>query len=143
MKVTDMQIVYPAIFLTRESGGYSVLFPDLPGCISAGETIHDAFLQAAEGLTLHLDGMAQEGLPFPAPTSLEGARHAAIHEYEAAPADIAAVQLVAATPPGRTIRLNMTMDANLVAQIDAVTENRSAFLSDAARAELARRRTAA
>lgn len=135
-----MQIVYPAVFLTRESGGYSVLFPDLPGCISAGSTLPHAFIQATEGLTLHLDGMVQEELPLPAPTTLEGARHAAIHEYEADPADIAAVLLVPATAPGRTQRFNITMDVNLVSQIDAMSENRSAFLADAARAELARRR---
>jgi metal-responsive CopG/Arc/MetJ family transcriptional regulator len=38
------------------------------------------------------------------------------------------------------VRLSITMDQDLVEEIDAVTSNRSAFLAEASRAELARRK---
>jgi hypothetical protein len=38
--------------------------------------------------------------------------------------------------PGKTVRLNVTMDEGLVARIDRVARNRSAFLAEAARERL-------
>ena len=69
--------------------------------------------------------------------------HVGGHPSKATQDTIAAVQLVPGTLPGRTQRFSITMDVNLVAQIDAVADNRSALLSDAARNEVARRRQAA
>ena len=39
-------------------------------------------------------------------------------------------------------RVNITMDEGLLDEIDAIADNRSRFLAEAARAELARRRAA-
>jgi predicted RNase H-like HicB family nuclease len=140
-----LKIAYPAIFIAPDANcsSYSVLFPDLPGCISAGNSLEHAFLMAGEALELHLDGMAQDDEKRPAPSSLEQARRLFITDYEGSNDLIAAVQLVPAKVPGRTTRINVSLDQNLVEQIDAITDNRSAFLTIAARAELARRRTAA
>ena len=44
---------YPAIF-TKEETGYSVTFPDLEGCFSAGETLPEAMEMAADALCLVL-----------------------------------------------------------------------------------------
>jgi hypothetical protein len=52
-----------------------------------------------------------------------------------------AVTLVAVALPGEAQRVNITMDQGLLDEIDAVADNRSRFLAEAARAELARRRT--
>jgi metal-responsive CopG/Arc/MetJ family transcriptional regulator len=41
---------------------------------------------------------------------------------------------------GKIKRVNVTLDEGLLSEIDAVTSNRSGFLAQAARAELARRR---
>lgn len=41
--------------------------------------------------------------------------------------------------PGRSVRLNISLDEGLVAAIDRVAANRSGFLADAARAALAAR----
>ena len=60
--------LYPAYFRRVESGGYSVDFPDLPGCVSAGDTMEEALSMAREALSLHLYGMSEDGLPFPAAT---------------------------------------------------------------------------
>ena len=42
-------VVYPAI-VERAGEGFSVFFPDLPGCTSAGRTQTEAALNAEEAL---------------------------------------------------------------------------------------------
>ncbi len=41
--------------------------------------------------------------------------------------------------PGRARRVNVTLDEALIEEIDSIATNRSRFLAEAARAELARR----
>ncbi|HYC06259.1 MAG TPA: type II toxin-antitoxin system HicB family antitoxin [Azospirillaceae bacterium] len=134
------RVAYPAVIVSPDApeGAYGVLFPDLPGCYSAGDSVEHAFLAAAEALEGHLSILAEEG-PLPKPSSLDEARAVAEAEQEPDDGPVAAVLLVPATLPGRTQRFNVTLDENLVAQIDSLTGNRSAFLADAARAELRRR----
>jgi len=50
----------------RDWGG-----PDLPECFSAGDDFDDAYHMAHEALTLHLEGMALEGIPIPEPRILD------------------------------------------------------------------------
>lgn len=61
-------LLYPAYFRRVESGGYSVDFPDLPGCVSAGDSLGEALAMAREALSLHLYGMAEDGDAIPAPS---------------------------------------------------------------------------
>ena len=61
------KVSYPAVF--EPSGdGYGVYFPDLPGCISYGDSYEDAQRAAAEALGLHLYGMEKDGEAIPAPS---------------------------------------------------------------------------
>lgn len=48
--------------------GYGVVFPDLPGCTSLGETVEQAYEHAFEALALHIEGMVEEGIPLPQPS---------------------------------------------------------------------------
>ncbi|HON14777.1 MAG TPA: type II toxin-antitoxin system HicB family antitoxin [Treponema sp.] len=57
--------LYPAYFRRVDSGGYSVDFPDLPGCISAGDNLEEALTMAREALSLHLYGLLEEGVSIP------------------------------------------------------------------------------
>jgi predicted RNase H-like HicB family nuclease len=50
---------------------YGVSFPDVPGCISAGDTFEEAIVSAAEALAGHLALMKSDGDPIPAPRSFE------------------------------------------------------------------------
>jgi predicted RNase H-like HicB family nuclease len=47
---------------------FGVSVPDLPGCISAGDTIAEALMMAKEAITLHLEGMLDDGLELPDPS---------------------------------------------------------------------------
>ena len=57
--------LFPAYFRRVDSGGYSVDFPDLPGCVSAGDSLEEALAMAREALSLHLFGMAEDGDSIP------------------------------------------------------------------------------
>ena len=40
--------IYPAIFQEQNNGGYTVVFPDIPGCITQGETIDESIEMAED-----------------------------------------------------------------------------------------------
>ena len=46
--------------------------PDLPGVISVGDSRGDVELLILEAIELHLEGMREEGLPIPKPSSFAG-----------------------------------------------------------------------
>ena len=68
--VTEMP-GYIALVHKDEGTSYGVSFPDVPGCISAGDTFEEAVANAAEALTAHLALMKADGDPVPAPRSFE------------------------------------------------------------------------
>lgn len=52
-----MKLIYPAVFyqFSDGSGGYTVEFPDLPGCVTEGNDLEEAFemaIDAASGWVL-------------------------------------------------------------------------------------------
>jgi predicted RNase H-like HicB family nuclease len=60
-------------FLHRDQGSYDVSFPDFPGIITAGRTLEEAQERAPEALQLHVEGMEDDGLPIPEPSSMAAA----------------------------------------------------------------------
>lgn len=64
------QYMFPAIFDENDGEGFTVTFPDLPGCITEGDTEQDAFTNATEALELHLWGMERDHDEIPAPSSI-------------------------------------------------------------------------
>ena len=123
-----MATAYYTGILERTRTGFSVYFPDIPGCVSAGRTERETLENAEEALTFHLGEMARAGEPIPG-SSDEIPHDPEVEEYCRA--------LVRVELPGKAVRLNITMDEGLVAAIDRVAANRSSFLSEAARAALA------
>ena len=61
--------VYPAVFSYADDG-ITVTFPDLPGCITCGETDEEALRMAKDALGGHLWAMEDDGDDIPAPTSM-------------------------------------------------------------------------
>lgn len=51
--------IYPAIFTKEKDGSYLINFPDLDGCYSQGEDLHDAYDMAADVLCLMLYHMEE------------------------------------------------------------------------------------
>jgi predicted RNase H-like HicB family nuclease len=46
---------YNVVFTQEEEGGYSCYVPDLPGCISQGETFEKAVSNIREAIELYLE----------------------------------------------------------------------------------------
>lgn len=123
-------LFYPAV-IERAGDGYSVFFPDLPGCTSAGSTVTEAALAAEQALAGHVIETVRHGEDLPLPSELDA--------VEPDPeVDEAARLLVRVELPGKAVRLNITLDEGLVAAIDKVARNRSGFLAEAAREHLVR-----
>jgi len=62
---------YIAIVHKDPKSDFGVSFPDFPGCITAGRNIDDAKDMAQEALTLHIQGMIDDGDQLPVPSKLE------------------------------------------------------------------------
>ncbi|MEW6541370.1 MAG: type II toxin-antitoxin system HicB family antitoxin [Bacillota bacterium] len=63
--------IFPAVFEPGEIKGYIVTFPDLPGCVTEGDTLEEALRMARDALELHLYGMEEDGDEIPGPTPPE------------------------------------------------------------------------
>ena len=61
------KITYLAVFEPGDDG-YSVYFPDLPGCISFGKDFETAQREASDALGLHLYGLESAGEQIPPPS---------------------------------------------------------------------------
>ncbi|MDR2738580.1 MAG: type II toxin-antitoxin system HicB family antitoxin [Treponema sp.] len=59
------KITYLAVFETGENPGTSVYFPDVPGCVSCGDSFDNALQMAKEALSLHIYGMEKDGEALP------------------------------------------------------------------------------
>ncbi len=60
IKRPDVKQHYPiAIYPGDEQTAFSVFFPDIPGCFSAGDSLNDALKNANEALALHLEGLSE------------------------------------------------------------------------------------
>lgn len=59
--------IYPAIF-TKEENGYSVLFPDIDGCYTCGNSLEDAMDMAEDALALVLYQYETERKAIPTPS---------------------------------------------------------------------------
>ena len=59
------QYSYMAIFEKEADGGYSIRFPQLPGCVTDGADFEEGVKMAQEALSLHLYGMEKDGDEIP------------------------------------------------------------------------------
>ena len=57
------------IILEKTSTGYSAYSPDLPRCVSAGDTTEETEANMREAIEFHIEGMREDGLSIPIPQS--------------------------------------------------------------------------
>lgn len=65
-----MKLYYPAIYIKSEYG-YTVEFPDLPGCITQGDTFEEAFEMAEDAACGWILTSIEDGEEINAPNSVE------------------------------------------------------------------------
>ena len=63
--------VYPAVFTPEENGNYSILFPDLDGCYTCGDSLEDGIEMAEDALALILYGYEKDNKSIHAPSNHE------------------------------------------------------------------------
>ena len=59
-----------AIVIEKAESNYSAYVPDLPGCVAAAATIEAVEAEIREAIRFHIDGLKEDGLPIPSPTSI-------------------------------------------------------------------------
>jgi predicted RNase H-like HicB family nuclease len=110
---------------------YGVSFPDFPGVITAGTTLDDARAMAGEALALHIEGLTEDGEAIPEPSTLE--KIMADPENKTGVAILVSVK----TEQPKSIRVNVTLPEDVLAQIDKYAEahglSRSGLLTQAAK----------
>ncbi|MBN8957043.1 MAG: type II toxin-antitoxin system HicB family antitoxin [Rhizobiales bacterium] len=126
---------YIALIHKDADSDYGVSFPDLPGVITVGSTLDEARAMAAEALALHLEGMAEDGEAVPEPSSLEDIM------ADKRNRDGVAVLVEAPRTNARSVRVNVTLPEDVLAEIDRYAEaqgfTRSGFLAAAAKKAIA------
>jgi predicted RNase H-like HicB family nuclease len=122
---------YIAIVHKEATSDFGVSFPDFPGCITAGKNIDEAKDMAQEALSLHIQGMLEDGDQLSVPSRLE--------EIMSDPDYANAIAYLVVSVPDakpRTIRVNVTVPEMTLKQIDAAARkrgmSRSSFLVHAA-----------
>ena len=55
----------------KDEGGFVVSYPDLPGCITCGETVESAVANALDAKKAWLEAALEEGIEIHEPDSLE------------------------------------------------------------------------
>ena len=58
-----------AIVIEGTEGNYGAYVPDLPGCVTVGNSLDELRAMMQEAIEFHLEGLRADGLPIPAPSS--------------------------------------------------------------------------
>jgi predicted RNase H-like HicB family nuclease len=110
---------------------FGVSFPDFPGVITAGTSLDDARVMAEEALSLHVEGLTEDGEAIPEPSSLE--------QVMSHPENRGGVAILVSlkTEQPKAVRVNVTLPEDVLDQIDRYAEShgftRSGFLTQAAK----------
>jgi len=57
------------VIFEKADGNYSAYSPDVPGCIATGTTRQETEENIREAIRFHIEGLREDGLPFPEPLS--------------------------------------------------------------------------
>ena len=57
-----------AVIIEKASGNYSAYVPDLPGCVSVGDTVEETERNIREAIAFHIRGLREDGLDVPEPS---------------------------------------------------------------------------
>ncbi len=57
------------VVVERGETSWGAHVPDLPGCMAVGETRQEVLRLVREAIEFHIEGLRQDGLPVPTPTS--------------------------------------------------------------------------
>jgi predicted RNase H-like HicB family nuclease len=123
---------YIALIHKDADSAFGASFPDLPGCISAADTLEELRPMIEEALGFHIEGMIEDGDTVPEPSTLDE-----ILKTEGYTDAVAVMVVKASDAEGNTVRVNITLPEKTLAKIDrkaaAQGMSRSGFLVEAAK----------
>ncbi len=63
-------IIRYAVVIEKADGNYAAYVPDLPGCVATGATVAEIESEIRAAIRFHIDGLKEDGLPVPSPSSI-------------------------------------------------------------------------
>jgi predicted RNase H-like HicB family nuclease len=122
---------YIALIHKDQHSSFGASFPDLPGCISAADSLEGLRPMIEESLSLHIEGLLEDGDALPEPSTLD-----AIVKSKDYTDAVAVMVVKSPEAPDATVRVNITLPEKTLAQIDRKAAqkgmSRSSFLVKAA-----------
>lgn len=85
-----MKLIYPACFYPCEEGGYTVIFPDLPGCVTEGDTLSEALDMATDAASGWLLDSVENNQQIPQASDI---KNVIADEYESGFVSIVSIDL--------------------------------------------------
>jgi predicted RNA binding protein YcfA (HicA-like mRNA interferase family)/predicted RNase H-like HicB family nuclease len=64
-----MAVMRYMVVVERGETSWGAHVPDLPGCVAVGETREEVLQLIREAIEFHIDGLKEDGLPVPTPSS--------------------------------------------------------------------------
>lgn len=134
-------MIYPLFIFRTDSGTYDGYFPDVEGCFFAGDTFESAIRDAEAAFGQHMEVLTEQGGHVPAPR--DPGDYLGDERLTADGGFMALVEIDPTKYETKAVKFNLTMPGNLLNAMDRYIEqnghkNRSAFLADLARKEIAR-----
>jgi predicted RNase H-like HicB family nuclease len=127
---------YTGIVFKDAESDYSVHFPDLPGCITAGIDMDEALCEAMKAVASHLNFLAKESDSIPEPRSLEELLKDSEFNQDLAEGGII-IHVPALSTSSAKRRVEIQMELNLLEAIDnrahATGITRTTFIHEASR----------
>lgn len=117
----------------EDGSAWGVTFPDVPGCVSAGDSFEAAAEAAREALSGHLTLLRADGDPLPVSRSWQVLEKdaEAMEEARGAHVHLVTPRLIA----GERVRVNITIDKGLLRLTDEAADarglSRSALIESA------------
>jgi predicted RNase H-like HicB family nuclease len=126
----DMAMRFPvAIESGDETTAFGIVFPDLPGCFSAGDSLDEAMQNAEEAAAGWIDATLDAGGSIPRATSLDEMRN----DPEFNGWSFGVVTIDPALFDDTIERVNITLPRRVLKRLDALAKaagaNRSAFIA--------------
>ena len=124
-----MKLVYPAVFRPcEEKAGYTVTVPDLPGCVTEGDTLAGAILMAEDAASGWVLDELEDGNIAPAASPMEAV---CVKPGEFVNLLVLDMDAYAEKYGGKAVRKNLTIPAWLNTFAEKHQVNFSQVLTDA------------
>ena len=129
-----MYYIFPVLFKVNPNGGYIVTVPDVPGCVTGGNTLQESLFMVKDALSACICSIEDHKDAIPVASSL---RDVEVSEPESFSTliEIDTVRYRAETD-NRSVRKNVSLPAWLNAKADQAHINCSQVLQEALRERL-------